>query len=74
VIVNNSFNIGDIVGFKSDVEQCGVVVEIKNNILILESLAIEGFEGDYIGGSDSTSIQANDVWIVSKNQIRYGFC
>lgn len=73
MIVNNSLNIGDIVGFKSDVEQCGVIVEVKNNILILKSLAFEGFGGDLIGGSESTSIQADDVWIVSKNQTRMGF-
>jgi hypothetical protein len=58
-------NIGDWVCFKSDVEQSGKIVAIKQTYagtsLTLENLS--GFHGDYIGGQDITTELARDCWI-----------
>jgi hypothetical protein len=57
--------VGDVVCFKSDIEQCGVIVEIKQSYtgkaLVLESKY--GFSGDYIGGQTITTELARDCWI-----------
>jgi hypothetical protein len=57
--------VGDVVCFKSDVEQTGVIVEIKQSYtgkaLVLESKY--GFSGDYIGGQTITTELARDCWI-----------
>jgi len=60
--------IGDSVGFKSDIEQGGEIVNIKkdllgNILLILKSSTNEGFSGDYIGGDTETEELASDCWI-----------
>jgi len=58
-------NIGDWVGFKSDIEQSGKIVDIKSSYmgvsLILENQS--GFSGDYIGGETITTQLARDCWI-----------
>ena len=58
-------NIGDWVGFKSDIEQSGKIVDIKSSYmgvsLILENQS--GFSGDYIGGETITTELARDCWI-----------
>ena len=54
--------VGDYVSFKSDVEQCGKVYRIEGNRLFLEA-GPNGFEGDYIGGSETTVQMAQDCWI-----------
>jgi hypothetical protein len=58
-------NIGDWVGFKSDIEQAGKIVAIKQTYagtsLTLESE--HGFHGDYIGGDTITTVLARDCWI-----------
>ena len=57
--------IGDVVCFKSDVEQCGTIVDIKQTYsgtsLTLESKY--GFHGDYIGGETITTELARDCWV-----------
>ena len=58
--------IGDVVGFKSDHEQCGVISNMKRNsfgqvILTLEDE--DGFSGDYIGGQTTTDVLACECWI-----------
>lgn len=57
--------VGDVVCFKSDIEQSGVIVEIKQSYtgkaLVLENK--QGFSGDYIGGSTITTELARDCWI-----------
>jgi hypothetical protein len=57
--------IGDVVCFKSDVEQCGTIVDIKQSYagasLTLESKY--GFSGDYIGGQEITTELARDCWV-----------
>jgi hypothetical protein len=58
-------SVGDIVGFKSDIEQSGVITEIKKSymgtVLTLENK--HGFHGDYIGGDTVTTQEASDCWI-----------
>jgi len=57
--------IGDWVGFKSDIEQSGRIVAIKQTYagtsLTLENES--GFSGDYIGGDTITTELARDCWI-----------
>ena len=57
--------IGDVVCFKSDVEQSGVITAIKKTYagtsLTLESKY--GFHGDYIGGQEVTTELASDCWV-----------
>ena len=58
-------SIGDVVCFKSDIEQSGVIVEIKQSY-IGKALTLEskyGFSGDYIGGQTITTELARDCWI-----------
>lgn len=54
--------VGDWVCFKSDVEQCGKITKIEGNRLTLFR-DDEGFEGDYIGGSNYTIEMADRCWI-----------
>ena len=57
--------VGDVVCFKSDIEQSGVIVEIKQSYAG-KSLVIEnkyGFHGDYIGGQTITTELASDCWV-----------
>ena len=57
--------VGDWVGFKSDIEQSGQIVEIKKSYMG-HSLVIEnkyGFHGDYIGGQTITTELASDCWV-----------
>jgi len=60
-----TIQIGDYVGFKSDIEQSGKIVEIKRTYagvsLVLENL--NGFSGDYIGGETITTQLARDCWL-----------
>jgi hypothetical protein len=57
--------VGDWVGFKSDIEQSGQIVEIKKSYmgysLVLENKS--GFSGDYIGGDTITTEGASDCWV-----------
>jgi hypothetical protein len=53
--------IGDYVGFKSDIEQCGKIVAIYGDTLELESR--NGFEGAYIGGQHTTTQPASRCWL-----------
>jgi len=57
--------VGDIVSFKSDIEQSGVIVEIKRTYagvsLVLENL--NGFSGDYIGGETIPTELASRCWL-----------
>ena len=57
--------VGDWVCFKSDIEQSGKIVAIKQTYagtsLTLENL--NGFSGDYIGGQDITTELARDCWL-----------
>ena len=57
--------IGDVVCFKSDIEQSGVITAIKKTYMGT-SLTLEskyGFHGDYIGGQTVTTELARECWI-----------
>ena len=56
-------SIGDRVCFKSDVEQCGIIVKVAGNILTLKAPSDGGFEGGYIGGNEYTTVDARECWI-----------
>ena len=64
-VEGQTVNIGDWVGFKSDIEQSGKIVAIKQTYagtsLTLENTS--GFSGDYIGGETITTELARDCWI-----------
>ena len=60
-----TITLGDWVCFKSDIEQSGKVVDIKQTYFGT-SLTLEnecGFSGDYIGGDTITTQTARDCWI-----------
>ena len=64
-VEGQTIQIGDYVGFKSDIEQSGQVVGIKRTYMGV-SLIIEnkhGFSGDYIGGDTITTQLASDCWV-----------
>ena len=58
--------VGDCVGFKSDIEQCGIVTKIHNGHygreFTLRAPTQEGFNGDYIGGQMKYAVRADDCW------------
>ena len=62
IIEGQQVKLGDIVGFKSDVEQAGKLIAIKGRTLILEALSDDGFSGDYIGGDETTQVDREDCW------------
>jgi hypothetical protein len=65
IVDGQEVTVGDVVCFKSDIEQSGVIVEIKKSYMG-HSLVIEnkyGFHGDYIGGETITTELARDCWI-----------
>ena len=54
--------VGDWVCFKSDVEQSGKITAVlSEGRLVLTNP--NGFQGDYIGGSETTIQRAVDCWI-----------
>jgi uncharacterized protein YkvS len=54
--------VGDVVGFKSDIEQYGRIIKINpNGTLVLENK--NGFDGGYIGGQTVTTEEASRCWI-----------
>jgi hypothetical protein len=58
--------VGDWVCFKSDVEQCGRIVGIRQSAWGGAELTLEresGFDGDYIGGQTRTVERASDCWV-----------
>jgi hypothetical protein len=61
-----SVTIGDVVCFKSDVEQCGTIIKIKRTLMGSPVLVLQstyGFQGDYIGGQEVTQELASDCWV-----------
>jgi hypothetical protein len=65
IVDGQEVTVGDVVCFKSDIEQSGVIVEIKKSYMG-HSLVLEnkyGFHGDYIGGETITTELARDCWI-----------
>ena len=65
IVDGQTVTVGDVVCFKSDIEQSGVIVEIKKSYMG-HSLVLEnkhGFSGGYIGGETVTTELASDCWI-----------
>ena len=70
MVGGNEVQIGSVVWFKADVEQCGKIVDIiyrkysADPTLTLDSSPMLGgrFIGEYIGGQTTTNIQAKDCW------------
>ena len=65
IVDGQEVTVGDVVCFKSDIEQSGVIVEIKSTYMG-PSLVLEnryGFHGGYIGGATITTELARDCWI-----------
>lgn len=62
IVDGNVVQVGDVVCFKSDIEQCGKIVKISGNTLTLEARSPRGFEGEYIGGDEFTVVDARDCW------------
>jgi transcription elongation factor len=66
MVEGQEVKVGDWVGFKSDIEQSGQIVEIKKTVCFGVSLVLQnnnGFSGDYIGGETITTQLARDCWI-----------
>ena len=60
--------VGDTVCFKSDYEQVGRIVAVKQSLMgskvfVLESTSPEGFGGEYLNGSTLTQELASDCWV-----------
>ena len=65
IVDGQEVTVGDVVCFKSDTEQSGVIVEIKSTYMG-HSLVLEnkyGFHGGYIGGATITTELARDCWL-----------
>ena len=65
LVEGQEVSVGDYVGFKSDIEQSGKIVEIKSSYMGV-SLVLQnnnGFHGDYISGDTITTQLARDCWI-----------
>jgi len=65
-VEGQTVTIGDVVCFKCDIEQSGVIVDIKKTYAGM-SLTLEskyGFEGGYIGGETITTELARDCWLI----------
>lgn len=54
-------NVGDWVGFKSDIEQEGRIKRMNEYHVVVENA--NGFEGDYIGGQTETRISVDNIWV-----------
>ena len=67
IVEGQEVSVGDVVCFKCDIEQSGVVTAIKKTYagtsLTLESKY--GFHGDYIGGDTVHTELARDCWLAN---------
>lgn len=59
-------NVGDWVGFKSDIEQDGKVKQIQRSrgAILVENE--NGFDGDYVGGDTEALIGFDDIWKINQ--------
>lgn len=57
--------VGQVVGFKSDFEQYGTIIEIRRTRYGYKLLLGNeyGFEGDYIEGERETIVDGDEIWI-----------
>lgn len=69
IVDGQQVNIGDVICFKSDIEQCGRIKSIRPSVmgrgytLTLEATSETGFSGDYIGGAMITTQHSSDCWV-----------
>lgn len=54
--------VGDWIGFKSDIEQDGKVKQIQRSRRAILVENKNGFDGDYIGGDTEALIGFDDIW------------
>lgn len=66
LVENHLLKIGDLVGFKCDIEQVGRIMAITPGPRgdTLELYRPDGFDGEYIGGEKTTYEDARDCWVV----------
>lgn len=57
--------VGDIVGFKADIEQYGKITKIENDRghVVLHLHNPDGFGGDYLRYAKDTVERADDCWL-----------
>ena len=59
--------VGDVVGFKADVEQYGKITKITSGSYGADMLTLKAegvfFEGGYIGGQTTTEVASDRCWI-----------
>jgi hypothetical protein len=69
-----ALKVGDVVLFKSDVEQYGKITKISGSTLTVKPDGMKGgkFIGDYIGGDKVTTVDAPDVWKESVEIVESG--
>lgn len=66
IVDGKSVTIGDVVSFKCDEEQTGVIKDIIKGdtvSLVLRAPSDEGFSGGYIGGNMETTEEASRCWV-----------
>ena len=61
-VEGQTVKVGDWVSFKCDIEQCGQIYKIEGGRLYLRA-GLDGFEGGYIGGNETTVQMASDCWV-----------
>lgn len=65
-VEGQAVTVGDVVCFKCDIEQSGVITRITNDLMGRKVLTLEskyGFEGGYIGGETTHKEMASDCWL-----------
>ena len=63
------YKVGQVVGFKSDVEQYGTIVEVREdryNATEYKVKASDRFHGEYIGGQEYTLIYEDQIFDARK--------
>ena len=68
IVDGQKVQVGDVVCFKSDYEQCGTILKITRNALgsttlLLGCRNLEGFGGDYLRGAETTVELASNCWV-----------
>ena len=66
-VESTTVRVGDIVGFKSDIEQAGKIFNISTNsfgkkVLFLEPTG-DHFYGEYLRDAETTKVFPEDCWI-----------
>ena len=62
IVDGQRVQVGDYVSFKCDIEQGGTIYKIEGDRLYIQA-GPNGFDGDYIGGQETTIQLARDCWL-----------